>query len=85
MQRLRGLSGLEFPERAAGIALARCSSSGVVLNGYAFISVRCDAPGLVGAAASSLMLPIVLLFSTTNALGEEITYRLALLVPALMW
>lgn len=27
------------------------------------------------------MLPFVLLFSTTNALGEEITYRLALLAP----
>jgi membrane protease YdiL (CAAX protease family) len=39
-------------------------------------------PALLALPRVLSMLPLVLLFSTTNALGEEITYRLALLAPA---
>jgi Type II CAAX prenyl endopeptidase Rce1-like len=39
-------------------------------------------PALWALPRAFPMLPLVLLFSTTNALGEEITYRLALLEPA---
>lgn len=42
--------------------------------------MRSAAPELFGVMS---MFPLILVFSITNALGEEITYRLGLLAPAL--
>lgn len=72
-----GISGARSWNRVGTVLIVVLS-----LGTLSFLSVAMR-PALLALPRVLSTLPIVLLFSTTNALGEEITYRLGLLVPAL--
>lgn len=72
-----GISGKQGWNRT-GTILAVFLSMGTLT--FLTVAMRPAAAALPMAVS---MLPLVLLFSATNALGEEITFRLGLLAPAL--
>ena len=71
-----GISGAGSWNRVGTVLTAILS-----LGTLAFLSIAMR-PAVSALPQVLSMLPFTLLFSTTNALGEEITYRLALLAPA---
>ena len=70
-----GISGTTSWGRV-GIVLTAVLSLGTLT--FLSLAMRPAIPALIGTIAT---LPIVLVFSVTNALGEEISYRIALLAP----
>ena len=70
-----GISGTASWARV-GVVLAAVLSLGTLT--FLSLSLRPAIPALMSTIG---VLPIVLLFSVTNALGEEISYRIALLAP----
>jgi membrane protease YdiL (CAAX protease family) len=72
-----GITGKRSWNRVGAI-LAVVMSAGTLT----FLSIGMH-PALVALPQALSMLPFILLFSITNALGEEITFRLGLLVPAM--